>query len=38
MNDKKQFLSAEQVDFLTEMMNIGAGNAAADQSGGDSHE
>lgn len=28
MNDKKQLLSAEQVDFLTEMMNIGAGNAA----------
>jgi len=29
MNDKKQLLSAEQVDFLTEIMNIGAGNAAA---------
>ncbi len=28
MNDKKQLLSAEQVDFLTEMMNIGAGNTA----------
>ncbi len=28
MNDKKQLLSAEQVDFLTEVMNIGAGNAA----------
>jgi len=28
MNSKKQLLSAEQVDFLTEMMNIGAGNAA----------
>jgi chemotaxis protein CheC len=28
MNDKKQLLSAEQVDFLTEMMNIGAGHAA----------
>jgi len=28
MNDEKQLLSAEQVDFLTEMMNIGAGNAA----------
>ena len=28
MNDKKQLLSAEQVDFLTEMMNVGAGNAA----------
>jgi len=28
MNDKKQLLSAEQADFLTEMMNIGAGHAA----------
>ena len=28
MDDKKQFLSPEQVDFLTEMMNIGAGHAA----------
>jgi len=28
MNDEKQLLSTEQVDFLTEMMNIGAGNAA----------
>ena len=28
MNDKKQLLSPEQVDFLTEMMNIGAGHAA----------
>jgi len=28
MNDKKQLLSPEQVDFLAEMMNIGAGNAA----------
>jgi len=28
MNDKEQLLSAEQVDFLTEMMNIGAGHAA----------
>jgi len=28
MNDKKQLLSTEQADFLTEMMNIGAGNAA----------
>ena len=28
MNDRKQLLSPEQVDFLTEMMNIGAGNAA----------
>ena len=28
MNDKEQLLSAEQVDFLTEIMNIGAGNAA----------
>ncbi len=28
MNDKKQLLSEEQADFLTEMMNIGAGNAA----------
>ena len=29
MNDRKQLLSPEQVDFLAEMMNIGAGNAAA---------
>ena len=29
MNDKKKLLSAEQVDFLTEITNIGAGNAAA---------
>jgi len=29
MNDKKQLLSAEQLDFLAEIMNIGAGNAAA---------
>ena len=29
MNDRKQLLSDEQLDFLTEMMNIGAGNAAA---------
>ena len=28
MNDKEQLLSEEQVDFLTEMMNIGAGNTA----------
>ena len=28
MNDKEQLLLAEQTDFLTEMMNIGAGNAA----------
>ena len=28
MNDKEQLLSAEQIDFLTEMMNIGAGHAA----------
>jgi len=28
MNDEKQLLSTEQVDFLTEMMNIGAGHAA----------
>ena len=28
MNDRKQLLSPEQVDFLTEMMNVGAGNAA----------
>jgi len=28
MNDKEQLLSEEQVDFLTEMMNIGVGNAA----------
>ena len=28
MNNKEQLLSTEQVDFLTEMMNIGAGNAA----------
>ncbi len=28
MNDAKQLLSIEQVDFLTEMMNIGAGHAA----------
>ena len=28
MNDRKQLLSPEQVDFLAEMMNIGAGNAA----------
>ena len=28
MNDTKHLLSPEQVDFLTEMMNIGAGNAA----------
>jgi len=28
MNSKKQLLSTEQVDFLTEMMNIGAGHAA----------
>ena len=28
MNDKEKLLSPEQVDFLTEMMNIGAGNAA----------
>jgi chemotaxis protein CheC len=27
MNGKEQLLSAEQVDFLTEVMNIGAGNA-----------
>ncbi len=28
MNNKEQLLSEEQVDFLTEMMNVGAGNAA----------
>ena len=28
MNDKKELLSAEQLDFLKETMNIGAGNAA----------
>ncbi len=28
MNDKKQLLSEEQTDFLTEIMNIGAGHAA----------
>ena len=28
MNNKEQLLSLEQVDFLTEVMNIGAGNAA----------
>ena len=28
MNDEEKFLSEEQIDFLTEMMNIGAGNAA----------
>jgi len=28
MNNKEQLLSAEQADFLTEMMNVGAGNAA----------
>ena len=28
MNDRRQLLSPEQVDFLTEMMNVGAGNAA----------
>jgi chemotaxis protein CheC len=28
MDDKNQLLSAEQLDFLKEMMNIGAGNAA----------
>jgi len=28
MNDREQLLSEEQLDFLTEMMNIGAGNAA----------
>ena len=28
MNNKEQLLSAEQVDFLTEMMNIGAAHAA----------
>ena len=28
MNDKELLLSEEQVDFLTEMMNMGAGNAA----------
>ena len=28
MNDREQLLSEEQIDFLTEMMNIGAGNAA----------
>lgn len=27
MNDQEQLLSAEQLDFLTEMMNVGAGNA-----------
>lgn len=27
MNKKEQLLSAEQLDFLTEMMNVGAGNA-----------
>jgi len=29
MNNKKQLLSEEQVDFLNEITNIGAGNAAA---------
>jgi len=29
MNSKKQLLSEEQVDFLNEITNIGAGNAAA---------
>ena len=29
MNSKEQLLSEEQVDFLTEITNIGAGNAAA---------
>ena len=28
MNNKKQLLSEEQLDFLREMMNVGAGNAA----------
>ena len=28
MNDKEKLLSAEQTDFLAEMMNVGAGNAA----------
>lgn len=28
MSDKERFLSEEQLDFLAEMMNIGAGNAA----------
>ena len=28
MNDREQLFSEEQLDFLTEMMNIGAGNAA----------
>lgn len=28
MNDKERLLSEEQLDFLAEMMNIGAGNAA----------
>lgn len=28
MNDKEMVLTEEQLDFLTEMMNIGAGNAA----------
>ena len=28
MNDRRQLLSPEQADFLSEMMNVGAGNAA----------
>jgi len=29
MNNKEQLMSAEHIDFLTEMMNVGAGNAVA---------